>query len=107
MVQSENQAVGLTADAIMMALAEHRESLRELGVVRLGLFGSYRRGEATPDSDMDFLVVLARPSFDDYMAVKFLLEDLFGQKVDLVLEKTLKPRIRPYILEEVEYAPGL
>ena len=41
------------------------------------------------------------------MDVKFFLEDLFQCKVDLVLEKTLKPRLRPYILAEVEYAQGL
>jgi len=96
-----------TAQEIMGTLAQHREVLRTMGVRKLGLFGSYRRGTPSSDSDMDFLVVLERPSFDDYMAVKFFLEDLFQCKVDLVLEKTLKPRLRPYILAEVEYAPGL
>jgi uncharacterized protein len=96
-----------SAREIMAVLAEKQGVLREMGVRRLGLFGSYRRGDATPDSDIDLLVVLARPSFDDYMDVRFYLEDLFGRKVDLVLEKALKPRIRPYILQEVEYAPGL
>lgn len=56
---------------------------------------------------MDFLVVLERPSFDNYMDLKFFLEDLFSCKVDLVMEDTLKPRLRPYILEEVIYAQGL
>ncbi len=56
---------------------------------------------------MDFLVTLERPSFDDYMNVKLLLEDLFGCEVDLVLEHTLKPRLRPAILNEVAYAEGI
>lgn len=56
---------------------------------------------------MDFLVVLEKPTFDAYMEVKFFLEDLFGCTVDLVLEETIKPRLRRYILEEVIYAQGL
>jgi predicted nucleotidyltransferase len=88
-------------------LARQRDELRGMGVRKIGLFGSYRRGTPTDDSDMDFLVTLEQPSFDGYMDVKFFLEDLFQCKVDLVLEKTLKPRLRPYILAEVEYAPGL
>jgi predicted nucleotidyltransferase len=41
------------------------------------------------------------------MNVKFFLEDLFGRPVDLVLEETIKPRLRPQILSEVVYAAGL
>lgn len=78
-----------------------------MGVLKIGIFGSYRRGSPRSTSDMDFLVVLERPSFDNYMDLKFFLEDLFSCKVDLVMEDTLKPRLRPYILEEVIYAQGL
>ena len=85
----------------------HRRDLRKLGVLKIGLFGSYRRGSPRAESDMDFLVVLERPSFDNYMDLKFLLEDMFSCKVDLVMEDTLKPRVRPYILDEVIYAQGL
>ncbi|HEC34002.1 MAG TPA: nucleotidyltransferase [Chloroflexi bacterium] len=96
-----------TARKILDTLARHRDELRAMGVRKIGLFGSYRRGTPTADSDIDFLVTLEEPSFDGYMDVKFFLEDLFQCKVDLVLERTVKPRLRPYILAEVEYAPGL
>lgn len=92
---------------IMDTLVQHREMLRAMGVRKIGLFGSYRRGTPRADSDIDLLVVLQQPSFDGYMSVKFFLEELFQHQVDLVLEKTLKPRLRPYILAEVEYVPGL
>lgn len=95
----------LTAQEILDTLAQHREELRGWGVQSIGLFGSYRRGDAKPDSDMDFLVTLERSSFDDYMDLKFFLEDLFESKVDLVPEKDIKPRLRPYIMEDVVYAP--
>jgi predicted nucleotidyltransferase len=75
-----------------------------MGVRKIGLFGSFKRGQARRKSDIDILVVLEKPTFDSYMEVKFYLEDLFERKVDLVMEETIKPRLRPYILNEVEYA---
>ncbi len=78
-----------------------------MGVRRIGLFGSYRHNAPGPNSDMDFLVSLERLSFDDYMAVKLFLEDQYGCRVDLVLEDSIKPRLRPHILDEVVYATGL
>jgi uncharacterized protein len=92
---------------ILGMLAEHRTALHQLGVHSLGLFGSYRTGTARGESDLDFLVTLERPSFRDYMDVKFFLEGLFGRKVDLVPAESLKPRIRERILAEVVYAEGL
>ncbi len=96
-----------TPQEILDLLCQYRETLRGMGVCKIGLFGSYRRGTASPESDIDLLVTLEQPSFDRYMEVKFFLEDLFQRKVDLVLEPDLKPRVRPYILAEVEYVPGL
>jgi len=93
-----------TRQSILDTLAQHHAVLQGMGVQKIALFGSYIRGTATPDSDIDFLVVLDNPSFDSYMDLKFYLEDLFGHKVDLVQEKSLKPRLRPYILAEVVYA---
>lgn len=78
-----------------------------MGVVKIGLFGSYRRNETNPESDIDLLVTLARPSFDDYMVVKLYLEDLFGRKVDLIPETGLRTELRPGILGEVVYAEGI
>jgi len=97
----------LSAPEIISQLRQHYQTLRTMGATKLGLFGSYLRGTATPESDLDILVVLERPSFDSYMDIKIFLEDLFQLKVDLVLEKNLKPRLRPYILKEVNYVTGL
>lgn len=96
-----------TAQEILDMLVQHRARLRELGVNKIGLFGSYSRGEAGPGSDMDFLVVLERLSFDGYMSVLFFLQDLFGCKVDLVPEKGIKPRLIPHVMQDVIYAEGL
>jgi hypothetical protein len=96
-----------TADKIFKILRAHRSELHALGVRKLGLFGSFKRGTATSESDLDFLVEFAEPTFDTYMDTKFLLEDLFNRKVDLVLETDIKPRLRSYILTEAEYVSGL
>jgi predicted nucleotidyltransferase len=97
----------LTAKTILAALNAHSEQLYALGARKLGLFGSFARGEQTPDIDIDILVTLSRPSYDDYWDVKVFLEKVFDRKVDLVFEDALKPRIRPYVLGEVIYAEGL
>jgi uncharacterized protein len=97
----------LTAYQILQTLEQNRAILKTLGVQKIGLFGSYNRGSPKMESDIDFLVQLDQPTFDSYMDLKIFLEDLFLCKIDLVLEETLKPQLRPYILEEVIYASGL
>ena len=91
----------------MRVLEEHREKPVQLGVRRLGLFGSSVREEATPVSDLDFVVDLRQKTFDAYMDVKEFLEDLFRCPVDQVMIDGIKPRIRGKILKETIYAPGL
>jgi len=102
-MKKQNSKTTWESQTIRQALEKHREELQRRGVCKIGLLGSYRQDRSTLGSDMNFLVVLEKPSFDTYMDVKFFLEDLFGCAVDLVLEETIKPRLRPYILEEVFY----
>ncbi len=73
-------------------------------VKTLGVFGSFVRGEATDNSDLDLLVEFQGDvTFDNYMNLKFLLEDLFKRKIDLVIKEDIKPQIRERILEETVY----
>ena len=90
---------------IFALLAEHESQLRRLGVSRCGLFGSFARDEQDEQSDVDILVEFeeGRKSFDNFMALAFFLEDLFGRKVDLLTPESLSPYIGPHILREVEY----
>ncbi len=97
----------LTSQQIIATLSQHRETLRRLGARNVGLFGSYRRGTANPDSDVDILVTLEKSTFDSYMDIKLFLEELFQKRVDLTLEKNIKDRLRPIILDEVLYVEGL
>ena len=96
-----------TSPEILAVLQQNRDTLRGFGVRRLALFGSYARGEQTATSDLDFVVELEERSFDSFMGLKLFLEDLFGRPVDLVLEHTIKPRLRPHIMESLTDVPGL
>ena len=90
----------MTRDDILKTIEANRPRLVLLGVSELALFGSFARDEAGPDSDVDFLVEFSEKSFDRYMELKELLEDLLGRKVDLVLKSAIKPRLRDRILNE-------
>ena len=65
-------------------------------VLKAWLFGSYARGEQTPDSDVDILVVFdqengRKVSLLRHIGIALGLEDLLGKKVDLITEGTLLP----------------
>ena len=83
-------------DRILQTLASQQALLHALGVRRIGLFGSHARGDAKEASDLDFLVELepGGKTFDHYMDLRELLEELFGTKVDLVIAETIKARLR-------------
>ena len=90
---------------ILDLLSRYNDDLRNrFSVKKIGLFGSYVRDEALPGSDVDVLVEFINPTFDNYMDLKFYIEDLFQTPVDLVIADTLKPRIIPYIINEIVYA---
>jgi len=92
---------------ILDLIEQNRDTIRGFGVRKLGLFGSWARGEQTAESDLDFIVEFKNKSFDAYMDLKFYLEELFGCPVDLVLTDAIKPRLREAVLNEVVYAEGL
>jgi predicted nucleotidyltransferase len=78
------------------------ELMERYGVLHLDLFGSFARGEAGPESDVDFLVTfLGEPTFARYMGLKEDLELLLDRDVDLVTLTGLKPRIRDAVLSEM------
>lgn len=95
-----------TRDEVLLLIEQNQAALRKLGVRRLGLFGSCARGEATAESDLDFVVEFSDKTFDAYMDVKSFLEDLFHAPVDLVTLSAIKPRLLPIIQRDTVYASG-
>ncbi len=96
-----------TKGSVIDRIRNSREKLASLGVVDIGLFGSFVRNEQTPSSDIDLLVEFnpEMHSFDNFIETVFFLEELFGRKVELVTPEALSPYIGPYILREVEHVP--
>jgi uncharacterized protein len=71
------------------------------GASNVRVFGSVARGEASAQSDVDFLVELERGrSLLDHAALMIDLESLLGRRVDVATERGLKPRFREHILQE-------
>jgi len=98
----------MTVKEQALSLIEREWSLlrERYAVRRIGIFGSCTRAEERPDSDVDILVEFERKTFDNYMGLKFFLEDHLDRRVDLVIADSIKPRLREAILQEVEYAAG-
>ncbi|OIO21635.1 hypothetical protein AUJ17_01645 [Candidatus Micrarchaeota archaeon CG1_02_47_40] len=93
----------LTKNSILKLLNAHRTDFKQYSVKKLGLFGSYLNGKPKKNSDIDLFVELEKPTFDNYMELKFLLEGIFSRKIDLVTEGALKPALK-YIKKEAAYA---
>lgn len=94
-----------TIQNVVKKIAGMRLELNERFSVRqIGVFGSFARGDEGPESDVDIIVELGEPTFDNYMDLKFRLEEVLQRPVDLVMADTVKPRLRPIIEQEVVYA---
>lgn len=90
---------------IKQKLKESEPILRKTFLVkRIGVFGSYSRGEQNIKSDIDILVeFIKEPSLFKFMDLEDYLKKLLGIKVDLVMRDSLKPYIGKHILDEVIY----
>jgi len=71
------------------------------GAYNVRIFGSVARGDATQDSDIDFLVDKGPKTSAWFPAGLMLeLEDLLGQRVEIVTEKALNRHLRDQVLRE-------
>ncbi len=94
-----------TVATLVGMIAEMQRELRErFTVTRIGVFGSFTRGDAGPESDVDIIVELGEPTFDHYMDLKFRLEEVLQRPVDLVMADAIKPRLKTIIEREAIYA---
>jgi predicted nucleotidyltransferase len=86
-------------------LEEIKRKIRPLlisaGISKSAIFGSYVRGENTEKSDIDILIEVPKGmSLFDMGGLQMELTEILGKKVDLVNYKTIKPRLKSYILNE-------
>ncbi len=96
----------LDARRIVGAIEADKRRIRKFGVKRIGLFGSFASGRPRKRSDIDFLVSFGKPTYDNYIRLKFFLERKFGRKADIVTENSLHPYLSR-VKKEALYAKGL
>ena len=75
----------LTQNQIISLLRAEKSYLtKEFGVVNIGLFGSFARGQAGMDSDIDLIVELTEPRFDYLAGLQVYLEKKFNRKIEII-----------------------
>ena len=92
----------LTSKIILEKIKREKAKLKKNGVKKIGLFGSYLQKKQHKKSDIDFLVEFKTIDLDKYLYVLNFLEKLFKRKIDLVIEKDLKPELT-YVKKEARY----
>ena len=89
-----NELLQLRKKEILHIAAQH-------GAYNVRIFGSVARDEAGPESDIDILVDLEPGrSLFDHAALMLDLEKLLQCKVDVITERSLRPRVRERVFRE-------
>ena len=90
---------------VINTLKQNSRQLKEFGVEKMGIFGSFVSGMQNNNSDVDLLVQFKKgqKNFRNFMGTANLTEALLGRNVDLLTPESLSPYIGPRIEKEVEY----
>ncbi|MGD1863908.1 MAG: nucleotidyltransferase family protein [Phormidesmis sp.] len=95
------KTASLSTQHVLKVINDNQDHIHELAVKALFLFGSVARDEATPKSDVDFLVEFDRPvGLFTLLKLKSYLEELLGCPVDLGTPNSLRPHLRETVLQE-------
>jgi hypothetical protein len=86
-------------------IKNHRSSIQKFGAERLGIFGSFVRGEQKEGSDIDIIVEFeeGKKTFRNYLNLADYLEALLDRKVDLLTWEGMASFVQRNIKEEIEY----
>ena len=91
-----------TLKEIKEIINQHKRELEEKYKVKsIAIFGSYVRGEQNEESDIDFIVEFKEPVGFTFIHLADFLEEILGNKVDLLTPDSIKPNRRKYIMKEL------
>ena len=95
----------MTKEEILQTLSAHKHTLQtKYEVDKIGLFGSYAKGVATDESDIDIYVEFKHKTFRNIAGLWVYLEELYRKKIDLLYKhKNAKGAIFESIQKEVIY----
>ena len=90
---------------IIKLLVGNKKLFRDLGAKRVGLLGSFARGDQTDKSDVDLLVdfLPGQKNYRNFLKLADLAEKLTGRKVEVLTPQSVSPHLAPYIEKDVEY----
>jgi uncharacterized protein len=94
-------------EQVIAALRAHEQELKNAGIVRLSLFGSVARGDATPQSDVDLMAEFDNAkefSILDMVRLENRLADILQARVELAPARALKDGIRERATREAVLA---
>ncbi len=102
-----NKSQLLSKQTIFRLIQLHQDRLKAFGIRRIGLFGSFVRGDQRHDTDIDFLVEsdFDQKTYDNFINAIYFLEELLGRDVEIITREGLSPFIGPSILAELEDVP--
>mgnify|MGYP001558602332 CR=1 FL=1 len=92
----------LTKEEIFDTLRKHRDILSKYKVRKIGLFGSFVRGEHGEKSDIDFFADFEEPSVENFMGLLSFLEDLFGRRVEILTPAGVESIRINHVKEEIK-----
>lgn len=93
--------IAMKLEKVLSILAANQDELEKLGVKSLELFGSVARNEATPESDVDFLVEFSIDAgLFELFRVQHYLENILGCAVDLGTKDALREHLREPVLKD-------
>jgi predicted nucleotidyltransferase len=97
-----NSSKTYTIEEIRNIIHSHESTLKDkFKAIKFYLFGSYARGEQTPESDIDLLVEFSETiDLFDFVDLTDYLKEIFSKNVDLGTPRSLKPLIKDRILKE-------
>jgi predicted nucleotidyltransferase len=94
-----------TLQNILQTLRSRMPELqKKYPIGKLGVFGSYARGDANEKSDIDIAVEIIGPMGLSFVAMANEIEDLLGKKTDVVPLRSIKPQYLKSVQKDIVYA---
>lgn len=106
-IKESDQGMGISSIEEVVAYLRNNKSFfyERFGITRMGVFGSFARGEQTFSSDIDMVVEIEknRKDLHSFLEIKRFLEKKLARKIDMGFEHSLKPIVREKIKGQIIY----
>ena len=95
----------MTTSELLTTLKSLKQELKtQFGIEKIALFGSYARGEATEESDVDIAVIsMDEKNYFTLIAAIHYLEEKLNRKIDMGYFDAIRPFIKQQIKDEIIY----